>query len=112
MTDSDQSSNAFSTTQWTRVIQVIQRADAAGAAIALEESCQQYRDAIYSFIRRRGYSHEHAEDLVHEFFKTRILEKWKDRESFVHEAQRGKKFRSFLSHVLIRFLQDQTKANQ
>src|SRR5205823_3242462 len=66
---------------------------------------------IYGVIRRRGYSHEQAEDLVQEFSETRLLQKWNERESFVHKADRAYgKFRSFLSQVLIRFLQDKTKS--
>jgi RNA polymerase sigma factor (sigma-70 family) len=106
-------SRCFATTKWTVVIQVIQQGADPQAAAALEQFCRQYRGAIYNFIHRRGYSHERAEDLTHEFLETRILEKWSLRDSFLHRAQRDQgRFRSFLSHVLIRFLQDKSRSGR
>jgi DNA-directed RNA polymerase specialized sigma24 family protein len=107
-----ETTSSFTTTKWTLVIQVIQKGDETAAARALEDFCLQYRGAIYGFIRRRGYGHERAEDLVQEFVQSRLLEKWNESDSFVHRAQRQQgKFRSFLSHVLIRFLQDTARAD-
>jgi RNA polymerase sigma factor (sigma-70 family) len=111
--DQSESASCFITTKWTTVIQVIQQGDGAAADQALEQFCQQYQGAIYAFIRRRGYSHERAQDLVQDFLKSRIVEKWGERDSFVHRARRGEgKFRAFLSHVLIRFLQDKSRAER
>ena len=112
MSDLDEKGAAgcFTTTKWTLVITAMREKDSAAAASALEAFCQQYRDAIYGFIRRRGYSHERAEDLVQEFLLSKLLEKWQDGDSFVHRAQRERgKFRAFLSHVVIRFLQDRAR---
>ncbi len=93
------------------MIEVIQKGDNVAAGKALTDFCVQYHPAIKAFILRRGYSPEAADDLVQEFFKTRILERWNDKDSFVHSALRGQgKFRCFLSQVVIRFLQDNTKA--
>jgi RNA polymerase sigma-70 factor (ECF subfamily) len=41
---------------------------------ALGVLCEGWWRPVYSFIRRRGYSHEEAEDLTQEFF-TRLIEK-------------------------------------
>jgi len=102
----------FTTTKWTLVIQVIQQGDNEAAVRALQEFCLQYRAPIYGFIRRRGYGHERAEDLVHDFVRSRLLQNSMEADSFVHRAQRQQgRFRSFLSHVLIRFLQDQARAD-
>jgi RNA polymerase sigma factor (sigma-70 family) len=113
MSDSEQTSvpGCFTTTKWTLVIQAMQKGDEKAAGDALEEFCKQYRGAIYGFIRRRGYGHERTEDLVHEFFQSKLLQKWSERSSFVHRARRDAgKFRSFLSHVVIRFLQDKSRS--
>ncbi len=111
----DQKTNAASsypTTQWTQIIEVIQRGDSDAAGVALGEFCERYRPAIYNFFRQRGKcSHEEAEDHTQAFFASRILEGWDRRNGFLHTAQRGEqtRFRSFLCHVLWRFLQDEWK---
>jgi DNA-directed RNA polymerase specialized sigma24 family protein len=92
------------------IMQVIQNGDGNSAERALEQFCRQYRNAIYGFIRRRGYSHERSDDLVQEFLTSRIFQKWTDQDSFLHRARRNDgRFRAFLSHVLIRFLQDKSR---
>jgi DNA-directed RNA polymerase specialized sigma24 family protein len=105
------SSSCFPTTQWTQVIGVIQKGDSEAAWSALVEFCERYRSAIHNFFRRRGYSHEEAEDHTQTFFASRILEPWNKRGGFLHKAQRNEqtRFRSFLCHILWRFLQDEWK---
>jgi len=109
-TSGSHSVGRFPTTQWTQLIALIQnKEDAAAAERALGEFCGQYRSAIYSFFRRRGCRHEEAEDHTQAFFESRIIERWPARDGFLHAAQRGenRQFRSFLCHVLWRFLQDE-----
>ena len=102
-------SGCFVTTQWTQVIHVIQQGNDEAAWRALVEFCERYRPAVYQFFCRRGCSPSEGEDLTQAFFTSRILEKWEQRDTFLHTAQRGPKmmFRSFLCHVLWRFLQDE-----
>lgn len=108
------SARRFPTTQWTQVIALVQnKEDPAAAERALAEFCGQYRSAIYSFFRRKGCGHEEAEDHTQAFFESRIIERWQSRDGFLHAAQRSenRQFRSFLCHVLWRYLQDEwTKA--
>lgn len=106
------SSGCFPTTQWTQIIGVIQNGSDGAAWNALSEFCERYRPAIHHFFRRRGCSHEEAEDHTQAFFTSRILERWAGRDGFLHTAQPNgdTKFRGFLCHVLWRFLQDEWKA--
>jgi DNA-directed RNA polymerase specialized sigma24 family protein len=109
MSDSDEMAapGRFSTTQWTQVIHAAQTGQEEVAKKALEAFCQQYRGAIYSFIRRRGYDHQEAEDLVHEFIYVKILKDWDQKNTFVHKARRKTGlFRCFLSNTIIWFLGD------
>jgi DNA-directed RNA polymerase specialized sigma24 family protein len=103
--------SCFPTTQWTQLIGVIQQGDDQTAWKALAQFCELYRPAIRNFFRRRGCSPEEADDHTQAFFASRILQGWDQREGFLHTAQRGgsARFRSFLAHVLWRFLQDEWK---
>lgn len=103
----DHSPSCFPTTQWTQVIEVIQRSDPPTAMAALNEFCERYRPAVYQFFRRKGRGHEVAEDYTQEFFTSRVLKQWDRRTGFLYTAERGeqRRFRSFLAHVLWRFLQ-------
>lgn len=105
------SSGSFPTTQWTQLIGVIQNGDHQTAWPALADFCARYRPAICNFFRQRGCAPEQAEDFTQDFFASRILEKWEDRDGFLHVAHKseGGHFRSFLCHVLWRFLQDKWK---
>src|SRR4051794_24285874 len=107
MNDAEPSS--FPTTEWTQVIAVIQGANADAALAALDAFCRSYWPAVYKFFRRRGYPHEQAEEYTQEFFASRVLRS----DGFLVSADRKEgRFRSFLSHVLWRFLQDEWKANR
>lgn len=103
-----EASGPFCTTQWTQIIEVIQKGAQDEALQALGAFCGQYRDVIYKFIRRRGCSHEEAEDLVPQFIETRILRPWEEHNTFLHQARRdvATRFRSLLCQVLIWFLSD------
>lgn len=105
------SSSCFPATQWTQVIAVLQHHDGEEAWQALGEFCKLYRPAVYNFFRRHGYSRERAEDYTQDFFTERILRPWGKGEGMLHRARpdENRRFRSFLSHVLWRFLQDKWK---
>src|SRR5215471_19173306 len=66
-------SGDFCTTHWSVVLRAGQ-SDSRLARAALEELCQGYWYPIYSFVRRRGFSPEDAQDLTQEFF-SRLLAK-------------------------------------
>src|SRR5438270_13596478 len=63
----------FATTRWT-VVLAAGRRSAPQADVALEELCRVYWYPLYVYVRRRGHSHEDAEDLTQAFF-ARFLEK-------------------------------------
>jgi RNA polymerase sigma factor (sigma-70 family) len=66
---------------------------------ALAELCRTYWQPLYAFVRRRGYSHEEAQDLTQSFI-ARILEK-----KVLRQFQQGRgRFRSFVLASLKNFL--------
>ncbi|HUZ06849.1 MAG TPA: hypothetical protein VMV89_05105, partial [Candidatus Paceibacterota bacterium] len=101
-------SSCFPTTEWTLILDVIQKGDALAASTALELFCGQYREAIRNFFLRRGVDREHAEEYTQNFFIKRILKPWDNRNGFLHKAGRREdgKFRCFLCHALWLHLQD------
>jgi len=102
-------SSCFPTTQWTLIIDAIQKGDQRAAQVALDSFCRGYRRAIYNFFRRRGCNEADAEDYTQSFFQSRILERWDDRDGLLHSAERseGRKFRTFLATRLWWFLKDE-----
>ncbi|HEY3857873.1 MAG TPA: hypothetical protein VGO67_26100 [Verrucomicrobiae bacterium] len=66
----------YPTTEWTVIINVLQKGDDSAAWSALEKFCTQYRPAIISFFLRRGCAIDRAEELTHNFFSSRIVEPW------------------------------------
>lgn len=86
----------FPTTRWSMVLDAVTPERESRAA--LEDLCGTYWYPLYAFVRRRGASHEEAQDLVQAFF-TRLVEK---RDWRVDPA-RGR-FRSFLAAALRNFL--------
>src|SRR5436190_2017864 len=86
----DAGAKAFPATHWSVVLRAGQ-ADSRIAQAALEELCSRYWYPIYSFLRRRGYSPEDAQDLAQEFF-SRLLA---NRGLGTVDPARGR-FRSFL----------------
>lgn len=92
----------FKTTRWSVVGRAGRQADAADAAAAMQDLCESYWLPLYSYVRRRGYSAEDAQDLTQDFF-ARLLEK-----NSVAAAQRDRgRFRSFLLGSLKNFLSDE-----
>ena len=92
-------SNAtFASTHWSLVLRAGQK-DGKDSRAALEDLCQRYWYPLYAFLRRKGISHERAEDLTQGFF-TQLIDK-----QVIGQAEplRGR-FRSFLLTSLQNFL--------
>ena len=69
---------------------------------ALEQLCRTYWYPLYCYVRRRGYSHEDAQDLTQGF-----LLRWLEHKSFARADARKGRLRSFLLAGLNHFLSDQ-----
>ena len=96
----------FSTTHWSVVLQA-GNADSPDAQAALESLCRTYWYPLYVFVRRKGHSHEAAQDLTQEFF-ARFLKK-----NYVGLADQSRgKFRTFLLRSLEHFLINEWKKTQ
>ncbi len=92
---------AFVTTHWSVVLTSADH-ESPQARAALEQLCRTYWYPIYCYIRRRGYSHEDAQDLTQGF-----LVRWLESKSFARaDASKGR-LRSFLLAGLNHFLSDQ-----
>ncbi len=87
----------FETTQWS-LISAAAVEDRESRA-ALEDLYRTYCYPVYSFVRRRGYSRQDAQDLTHDFF-VHLVEKNSFRRA---ETVQGK-FRAFLLRELEFFL--------
>ena len=90
----------FATTRWSLILSA---ADLQGeerkARAALEELCRTYWRPVFSFICRRGYSMEDAQDITQDFF-VKILEPgW-----LQHADPNRGRFRSLLLKSLQNFL--------
>ena len=68
----------------------------------MQTLCENYWQPLYSYVRRRGYSPDDAQDLTQEFF-ARLLEN----NRFARADQSRGKFRSFLLGSLKHFLSDE-----
>jgi DNA-directed RNA polymerase specialized sigma24 family protein len=80
----------FRTTRWSEVL-ISAQSQAPGCQQALAELSNRYWYPLYAFVRRRGSSPEHAQDLVQGFF-LHLLE-----HKMLSRVDRSKgKFRSFL----------------
>src|SRR5215471_8964449 len=83
-------SSQFPTTRWTLVISAAgpHRKEERSALVAL---CENYWYPLYTYLRRRGYPADQAQDLTQEFF-IRVLEgRYLDRA----DPEKGR-FRAFL----------------
>ena len=99
-------SAAFTTTQWSEVLDARQT-DPRRARAALENLCTRYWYPLYAFIRRRGHGPHDAEDLTQSFF-VHILE-----HGALNKVDQGKGlFRTFLLSSLVNFLSDQWDRDQ
>ena len=88
----------FATTRWSMVNVAGHQSDPRADA-ALAELCQIYWPPLYSYLRRRGYDTDKAQDLTQGFF-ARLLERHSIRTA---DPTRGR-FRSFLLIALKRFV--------
>jgi DNA-directed RNA polymerase specialized sigma24 family protein len=92
---------AFVTTHWS-VVLASAGTDSPQSRAALEQLCRTYWYPLYSYVRRRGYSHEDAQDLTQGF-----LLRWLEHRSFARADARNGRLRSFLLAGLNHFLSDQ-----
>jgi RNA polymerase sigma factor (sigma-70 family) len=90
----------FATTRWSIILSAADSTDEEQKGReALAELCRTYWRPIYSFVSRRGYSPEDAQDLTQDFFVTILRNNWFRRA----DPNRGR-FRSFLLKSLSNFL--------
>jgi RNA polymerase sigma factor (sigma-70 family) len=91
----------FGETTWSIVL-AAGNASEPRAREALAELCRIYWPPVYSYLRRRGYSRDDAQDLTQNFFQHIVEEQTLRRAS----PKRGR-FRSFLLGALNRCLADE-----
>lgn len=92
-----QGAHRFLTTRWT----VIREAGSDGAERqrAMEQFARAYWYPVYAFIRRRGSSHEAAEDLTQGFFAAMLEKNW-----LAEVEQRETRFSTLLLNILHHYL--------
>ena len=89
----------FLTTRWSLILSAANGSEEEKARDALAELCRTYWRPVFSFVCRRGYSIEDAQDLTQDFFLTVLKKNW------LHHADRNRgRFRSFLLRSLQNFL--------
>ena len=94
--------SAFATTRWSIILSgANSEGEERQTQSALAELCRIYWRPIFSFISRRGYSHEDAEDLTQDFFARILKVDWLQRA----DRNRGR-FGSLLRKSLQNFLND------
>jgi RNA polymerase sigma factor (sigma-70 family) len=97
-----ESTGAFVTTQWTRVLSA--RGKTPEAFKALSELCAAYYAPVVAFLRCSGNEEELARELAHEFF-ARLLE-----HGGFDRVERGRaRFRSYLLGAVKNFVSDARK---
>jgi len=91
---------AFVTTRWSVVLSAANSEDGQQKGRdALAELCRTYWRPIFSFVCRRGYSMEDAQDLTQDFFVKILEHHWLE-----HADRNRGRFRSFLLKSLENFL--------
>ena len=89
----------FVTTRWSLILSAVNGSEEQKARDALAELCRTYWRSVFSFVCRRGYSTQDAQDLTQDFFITILKENW------LHHADRSRgRFRSLLLKSLQNFL--------
>jgi RNA polymerase sigma-70 factor (ECF subfamily) len=90
----------FVTTRWSLILSgADSNGDADKARNSLAELCRVYWRPVFSFVGRRGYSTEDAQDLTQDFFVMMLESDW------LQHADEGRgRFRSFLLKSLQNFL--------
>ena len=93
---------AFTTTQWSVVLEA--QGESPAAQEALEKLCRIYWRPIYSFVRRQGAGPEEAQDLTQGFFAL-LLER---RDLRTVRKEKGR-LRSYLLTAVKHFLADERR---
>jgi DNA-directed RNA polymerase specialized sigma24 family protein len=89
----------FVTTRWSLILSAANGSEEKKARDALAELCRTYWRPVFSFVCRRGYPIEDAQDLTQDFFLTILKTNW------FHHADRNRgRFRSLLLRSLQNFL--------
>jgi len=98
----------FATTRWSLVLTGANSdGDQQKAAEALAELCRTYWRPIFSYVCRRGYSNEDAQDLTQDFFLMVLETNW------LRQADQGRgRFRSLLLKSLQNFLNNVADRNR
>ena len=91
----------FQTTHWSVVLRGGDKLSDEGRQ-ALEKLCRTYWFPLYAFIRKRGHTHEQAQDLTQGFFAV-FLEK----NQIAKAARERGRFRSFLMTSVENFLRNE-----
>ena len=97
---------AFQTTHWTVVLRASE-AESTQSAQALATFCEAYWPPLYAFLRRRGYSPPHAQDLVQGFFAYVLAKETLSRA----DREKGR-LRTFLLTSLQNFLMHERDRSQ
>ena len=99
---------AFATTRWSLILSAAHSgSEEQKARDALAELCRTYWRPIFSFVSRRGYSTEDAQDLTQDFFVMILETNW-----LQHADQNRGRFRSLLLKSLQNFLNNVAEKNQ
>jgi RNA polymerase sigma factor (sigma-70 family) len=98
----------FTTTRWSLVLAGANTdGDQQKAAEALAELCRTYWRPIFSYVCRRGYSSEDAQDLTQDFFLMILKTNW------LRQADESRgRFRSLLLKSVQNFLHNVTDTKQ
>jgi len=90
----------FATTRWSLILSAANSENGEQKArTALDELCRTYWRPVFSFICRRGYSMEDAQDLTQDFFVKILGRNWLE-----HADRNRGRFRSLLLTSLQNFL--------
>jgi RNA polymerase sigma-70 factor (ECF subfamily) len=89
----------FATTRWSLILSASSEGGEQKARAALEELCRTYWRPIFSFVCRRGYSMEDAQDITQDFFVMILEPGW-----LQHADPNRGRFRSLLLKSLQNFL--------
>ena len=93
---------AFTTTQWSVVLEA--QGESAAAQEALENLCRTYWRPVYSFVRREGVGPEEAKDITQGFFALILV-----RKDFQSVRQEKGRLRSFLLASLKHFMANERR---
>lgn len=98
----------FTTTRWSLVLAGANPdGDTQKSAEALAELCRTYWRPVFSYVCRRGYSPEDAQDLTQDFFLMILKTNW------LQQADQGRgRFRSLLLKSVQNFLHNVTDTKQ